>query len=293
MFRVGGFGQDIQHVLLQLLDETGRVVPAQFDAAHLDLPALKYTEITVGHRDACIHPGWQKCHPAIHSVQTDRQSGAGQDLIQQGQEIGYGDRTGLFDPHPIHVEMQDLKTQILGSFLGAQQDLASIGGHGLVRFDPPKTGVLVAQVPEAGHQQPLVGRYGGLIAFAARVPFGQGQQLGFDSDALFQKWLERFGNQTALHPGDWQAGAGVIFPEHDRLRGDVEVRHDAGVHGDEINFGHVTVQADGWLVDHAAHIGVHEFEQVFGSLSLLLVPGNQNALAQGRHDLHGRDARPR
>ena len=132
-----------------------------------------------------------------------------------------------------------------------------------------------------------MGRCGGFVAFAARIPFRQDQQLALDGNALLQQRLERFRNQAALRPGDRQAGAGVIFPEHDRLRGDVEVRHDAGVHGDEIDFGYILMQADGWLVDHAPHIGVHEFEQVLWRFRLLLVPGDEDALAQGRHDLHG------
>jgi hypothetical protein len=65
-------------------------------------------------------------------------------------EIGYGHGTGLFDPHPIHVGMQNFEAKVLVGFLGAQQDLASTGRHGLVRFNPAKAGVLAAQVPEAG-----------------------------------------------------------------------------------------------------------------------------------------------
>ena len=72
--------------------------------------------------------------------------------VEQWLEIGYGHGTRLFDPHPIHVQVQNFEVQILCGFLGAQQDLASIGRHGLMRFDPAKAGVLVAQIPEAGHQ---------------------------------------------------------------------------------------------------------------------------------------------
>jgi len=46
--------------------------------------------------------------------------------------------------------VKNLKTKILGGFLGAQQDLASIGRLGLVRFNPAEVGVLTAQVTEAG-----------------------------------------------------------------------------------------------------------------------------------------------
>ena len=52
MFNIRGFSQNLQHLLLQLLDEIGHVVPAQLDPAHLDLPALEHTEIAVGYRDA-------------------------------------------------------------------------------------------------------------------------------------------------------------------------------------------------------------------------------------------------
>jgi hypothetical protein len=46
--------------------------------------------------------------------------------------------------------VKNLKTKILGGFLGAQQDLASKGRHGLVRFNPAEAGILVSQVAEAG-----------------------------------------------------------------------------------------------------------------------------------------------
>jgi hypothetical protein len=46
--------------------------------------------------------------------------------------------------------MQNFEAKVLVGFLGAQQDLASTGRHGLVRFNPAKAGVLAAQVPEAG-----------------------------------------------------------------------------------------------------------------------------------------------
>jgi hypothetical protein len=65
-------------------------------------------------------------------------------------EIGCADGTRLFDPHPIHVQIQNFETKILGGFLGAQQGLASIGRLGLVRFNPAEVGVLTAQVTEAG-----------------------------------------------------------------------------------------------------------------------------------------------
>jgi len=44
MFNIRGFSQNLQHLLLQLLDEIGHVVPAQLDPAHLDLPALEHTK---------------------------------------------------------------------------------------------------------------------------------------------------------------------------------------------------------------------------------------------------------
>ena len=71
-------------------------------------------------------------------------------ISSRSVEIGCADGTRLFDPHPIHVQVQNLKPQILGGFLGAQQVFAPIGRHGLMRFDLPEAGVLAAQVTEAG-----------------------------------------------------------------------------------------------------------------------------------------------
>jgi hypothetical protein len=46
--------------------------------------------------------------------------------------------------------VQNLKPQILGGFLRAQQGFAPMGRHGLMRCDLPEAGVLAAQVNEAG-----------------------------------------------------------------------------------------------------------------------------------------------
>jgi hypothetical protein len=80
--------------------------------------------------------------------------GAHHYLVQQRLEIGHAVGTGLFDPHPIHIQVQNLKPQILGGFLDAQGGFASIGRHGLLRFDPPEAGVLVPQISEAGNLNP-------------------------------------------------------------------------------------------------------------------------------------------
>ena len=53
------------------------------------------------------------------------------------------------------------------------------------------------------------------------------------------------------------------------------------------------MQADGGLVDHAAHVGTDEVEDGLVALDLLFVPGDQHSLAKGGDDLHGGDARPR
>jgi hypothetical protein len=96
----------------------GVVAPAQLDAAHLDLPTLENAEIAIGHRDALVGPGGQEGHPAIDPVRCDRQSGALQDRIQQRLEIRRGFRAGLFYPHAVDVQVQHLKPQVLGGFLG-------------------------------------------------------------------------------------------------------------------------------------------------------------------------------
>ena len=49
-----------------------------------------------------------------------------------------------------------------------------------MRFDTPKAGVLVAQIPEAGDQQPLVGRGVGLEALVVGMPF-QDAAVALDS----------------------------------------------------------------------------------------------------------------
>ena len=75
-----------------------------------------------------------------------------------------------------------------------------------------------------------------------------------------------------------------------RLGGDVEVAHDAGVHGDEVDLGDVAVQAAERLVDQPALVGDHQLGGALGQLGLLLVPGHQHPLAQGGDHLHGGDA---
>ena len=55
------------------------------------------------------------------------------------------------------------------------------------------------------------------------------------------------------------------------LRGDVEASHDAGVHGDEVDLGHVRVQAGDRLVDQAALVGS---DQVQGAAIGLLGLGS-------------------
>ena len=77
------------------------------------------------------------------------------------------------------------------------------------------------------------------------------------------------------------------------FRRDVEAHHQAGIHGNEVDLRHVGMQTGDRLVDHAALIAAHQIERAAGALHLLLVPGNQDAPAQGSDDLHGGNARTR
>ena len=150
-------GQELEQFLLHPRDERRGVAASKFNAAHLDLAALEQAKVAVGDRDAGIAAGGEEGHPAVDAVQGDGEAGAIQDEVQQGLESSGGGTAGLFDPHTIHVHVQDLETQVLGGLLGAQQDLPAIGSDGLMGLDAPKAGVLVPQVAETGDQQPFVG----------------------------------------------------------------------------------------------------------------------------------------
>src|SRR4030042_76627 len=96
-------------------------------------------------------------------------------------------RPWRLDPQPVDVQVQDAEAALLDEFLGAQKDLASIRRHRLVRLDPSEAGVLVAQVAEAGDQQPLVGRIAPAVDLLARIVLGQLADERLVMEALLQQ----------------------------------------------------------------------------------------------------------
>ena len=106
----------------------------------------------------------------------------------------------------------------------------------------------------------------------------------FEGNALFEQRRQGQRHQAGrLIVGRQAAGA-------HRLGGDVVAHHEAGVHRDEIDLAHVGVQPDHRLVDQAALVVVQQVEGGLLLLRLLLVPGDEDAVGQGGHDLHGGDA---
>ena len=291
---IPGPPQQFEHLELRAGDEGGGILPAGFDPAHLERPILEDPEVAVGHGDARIAPRRQESHPAVDPIQADRQPGALQDRIQHRLEVLRGGRAVLFDPHAVHVHVQNGEPELLGGLLGLQQRLAPVGGDRLVGLDAPEARVLVAQVAEAGDQQPLVGRGVGLVAPAARVPGRQQGQVALERHALLQQRAQRARDQTLVLAVDLQPQAGDgLGRGHlgaDRLGRDVEMHHHAGVHGDEVDLAHVAVQPDGRLVDQPALVGGEELGRALEVLGLLLVPGDQDAALQRHRHLHGGDA---
>ncbi len=114
---------------------------------------------------------------------------------------------------------------------------------------------------------------------------------------LSSSGLQRLGDQPqALGIGDGfqlRRQLGGRAPAAHRLGRDVEARHDAGVHRDEVDLRHVAVQPDQRLVDQSPLVGVQQVQGGLGAFRLLLVPGHQHPLAQGGEHLHGGDAAAR
>ena len=94
------------------------------------------------------------------------------------------------------------------------------------------------------------------------MPGRQGRQAGLERQTFLQE-----GSQGLRHQplGLWITRGAKLWGRicdglagADRLRRDVEVHHDAGVHGDEIDLGHIVMQADRGLVNQAALVGAHQ-----------------------------------
>ena len=66
--------------------------------------------------------------------------------------------------------------------------------------------------------------------------------------------------------------------------------HDAGVHGGEVELGHVLVQAGRRGVDQAALVGGQQVDAALERFGLALLPRDEHAAAPGGGDLHGADA---
>ncbi len=92
--------------------------------------------------------------------------------------------------------MKHAEAARLDDLLGTQQHLAPVGRHRLVRLDAPEAGVLVAQIAEAGHQQPLVGGVAALVNLAARVVLGHLADQGLVVVALLEQRRQGLRDQS-------------------------------------------------------------------------------------------------
>ncbi len=97
------------------------------------------------------------------------QPGAALDFIQQCFVVRAFLRRRFAYPHPVNINMQHTEPVRFHQLLGLQQHLAAVGGDGFVGLDAAEAGVLVSQVAEAGHQQPLVGGVAAPVGLALRV----------------------------------------------------------------------------------------------------------------------------
>ena len=223
--------QDLEGAELGVFNEGGRVVAAGFDAAHLEGAVLEGPEVAVGHGDARLDARRQERQPTVDALQGDVQPGARLDLRQERVVVRPLRRPGLVDPQPVDVQVQDAEAALLDDLLGAQQHLAPVGGDGLVGLDAAEAGVLVAQVTEAGDQQPLVGRVAAAEGFLAPVALGQGAHQGLVAGALLEQRGQRLGDQPLPVAADGRAELGHGHPVAafgpDGLGRDVEVDHDA------------------------------------------------------------------
>ncbi len=293
--RALGLRQVFQGLQLRLRHTRRGVVTARLDPADLQAAILKDAKVAVRHGDALVAARGQERHPAEDTVQRDGQTGPVGNVIQHRLEILHLRCARLLDPQPIDVHVQDPEAVVFGGFLGRQERLAPVGCHCLVGFDAAKAGILVPQVAEAGHQQPLVGLSAHLIALDARIPLRQGTHGHLHLDAFLQQRLERERHQPHVGLVDvhvqlrHQRRFGDVLA--DRLGRDVEVHHHARVHRDEVHLAHVTVQADGRLVDQPALVAVEQAQCRARIFRLLLVPGDHHPHLEGGDHLHGGDAR--
>ena len=247
---------------------------ADLDAPHGDAAVLLAAEIAVGHGHQAFPLGGQKSDPAVDAIQPDGQRSALDDLVQQREEIVRLAAAVLLDPDAVHVQVQDGKAQVLGGFLGTQQRLAPQGRDGLVRFDAPELGGLVAHVAETAHQQHFQRGSPRLIIRALRVIRRQGKQVLLHRDPLLQQRLESARDQAGRKGRDAQVlGDG-------QFRGDVAVGHDAGVKRDEIDHAHVLMKALERLVNQPALVVAQQFVGGLHFLPMGLLPGDQHALLE-------------
>ena len=74
--------------------------------------------------------------------------------------------------------MQDFIPRVLADFLGGEEFIPAVGGDGFVGFDAAEAGVFVAQVAEAGDQDPFQGVLAGLeVGGGFRIGGGFGPAL--------------------------------------------------------------------------------------------------------------------
>jgi len=122
--------------------------------------------------------------PAVDALQGDRQPRAPAISSSSGctsctDSLPASCKVALH-PQPIDIHVQHRVAQVLGGLFGAQQALAAVSGHRLVRLDAPEAGVLIPQVAKAGHQQPLMRRGAPPCTASCAVPARQ------PGDALLQ-----------------------------------------------------------------------------------------------------------
>ena len=74
------------------------------------------------------------------------------------------------------------------------------------------------------------------------------------------------------------------------FRGDIEARHDGGIHGGKVEFADLLVIADDRRKDQPALVGLEQVEGRSKRFRLLFPVGDQDAVAAGGFQLHRCDA---
>ncbi len=287
VFRADSLRQTFQQSHLHRRHPGRGVAPPRIQPAHLQAAVREHAKITVAHRHAPVAARRQKGHPAVDPIQSDGQPRAPRHLGQQRLKILRRAAARLLHPQPVHIQMQHRETQVFRGLFGAQQRLAPPGRHSLMRLNPPKPRVFVAQIAKAHHQQPLLRRRARPNALAARVPGGQPHRPGFQRHTFVQQRGQRARDQAGVGRGRLGERARL------RLRRNIAAHHHRRVQRNKINRAHFKMQPHARLVHQPPKIGLDQAQHTARLLHLLFVPGNQHPIPQRGLHLHAGNPRAR